>query len=306
MRRDLPSLNALRAFEAAARHESFKRAAEELHVTHAAISRHVRGLEERLDCRLFERLHRGVVLTPAGQAYCAILTDAFDRMEAGTRRLKTSAGPRRLVVACDSDFAALWLVPNLGRFHARHPDVAVEVKVVDAPVRFPHRRTDCAVYYGREDWRGMGADLLRNYLLSPVCSPRLLEGAPGLTSLADLSCHTLLHDRTTQEWRLFVDHFAIPGVDPESGLIFHRSALALEAAADGQGVAVGDTFLTERLIGEGRLVRPFPVSLPAVNGYYFLAPEPNRELPWVAAFRSWLLEEVCTSASEHANQAGGV
>lgn len=293
MGRRLPPLNALRAFEAAARHLSFTKAAEELGITPSAISHQIRGLEAHLGVRFFRRASRSLMLTDEGQSYLPALRDAFDGIHAATSRLaaRTATGP--LTVSLLSSFAVRWLIPRLRRFQVSQPEIEVRLSTAARPVDFRREDIDCAIRHGRGQWPGLAADLLLAEDLFPVCSPKLLEGSHPLKAPHDLAHHSLFHIAMRRDdWRVWLNAVGIADIDPERGPVFENSDLALRAAAEGLGVAIASSALVEDDLEKGRLVAPFDVRLPTDSGYYFVVPEDRRGQPKIAAFRAWLLEEV--------------
>ena len=315
MSRRLPPLNGLRAFEAAARHLSFTKAAEELSVTQAAISHQVKGLEDQLGLKLFRRFNRRLMLTDAGQLYLPALTEAFDGIDAATRRLRAAEETGPLKVSVATSFAAKWLLPRLPDFHARHPDIDVQVSAHDRLVDFLREDFDMGVRFGRGRYPGLRVDLLFEDTISPVCSPRLREGAHPLRTPADLRHHTLLHDEVPQDefpsWRKWLAAAGVTGVDPERGQRYSHSSLVIQAAVDGQGVALTRDSLVGLDVEAGRLVRPFGPDLPTNFACYVVAPEATAGRPKVAAFRDWLFDRVAAereggnrSARVSAAQAG--
>jgi LysR family glycine cleavage system transcriptional activator len=293
--RSLPSLTALRAFEAAARHQSFKDAAAELSVTHAAISRQVRDLEVALDTALFVRLNRRVVLTEAGRAYSAVLRRAFDDIAAATRRLDDVTARGRLVLLVEPALASRWLVHRLKVFRARHPDVEVEIKPAPGPVDIPRDLAHAAICYGRSGRPGVRHDLLFALRAFPVCTPAVAAGPPPLRRPADLAGHRLLHEVSTEWWQRWLEAAGAADVDWTRGPIYHDAILALDAALEGEGVAIGDSLLAYPDLEAGRLVKPFDFTL-ATGAYYFISPDTPAEPPKLAAFRAWLLAEAAAQA----------
>lgn len=291
MARRLPPLNALRAFEAAARHLSFTKAADELNVTQAAISHQVKALEERLGMALFRRLNRALLLTDAGQSYLPPLREAFDQMAGATERLRARDARRALTVTTLPSIAAKWLVPRLGRFRHAHPDIDVRIDASLHLTDFARENVDVALRYGRGKWDGMRADRLMTENFFPVCTPALLEGEHRLRKPSDLLHHTLLHDDSRTDWAMWFLAAGIVGGDPTRGPAFTDSSLVLQAAVDGQGVALGRSALAAADLEAGRLVKPFDISLPAVFAYYLVCPEATADHPKIASFRSWLLAE---------------
>ena len=286
----LPTLNALRAFEAAGRHLSFTRAAEELHVTQAAISHQIKSLEEQLGIRMFRRGPRGLLLTDAGQSYLPEVREAFQRLTAATDRLLEDDARGAITVSVLPSFAARWLVPRLTRFRETHPDIEVRVSADDRLADFDRNDVDLAIRYGRGDYPGLHADRFLTEELFPVCNPDLLKRLP-LERPEDLRDHTLLHDDMRMDWSMWLLAAGVEGVDPRRGPSFNDSSMVLQAAVDGQGVALGRSALALDDLAAGRLIRPFEFSLPAEYAYYILCPERTVNRPNIKIFREWLLSQ---------------
>jgi LysR family glycine cleavage system transcriptional activator len=291
--RKLPPLNALRAFEAAARHLSFKRAAAELHVTQAAVSHQVRALEAELGLALFVRLHRALALTAAGQRCFPPLRDAFDRLEDATRSLRGRAPAPRLVLSIVPSFGANWLVPRLGQFRARHPDVDLVVLSSAELVDFARDPVDVGVRFGPGRYPGVRADLLLPEEYFPVASPKL---ARRLREPGQLGRHTLLHDETHDAWHAWLASRGVGGVDAERGVVFSDSSQLVAAAAAGQGVALARGLLAEPYLRAGTLVRPFPGSVPAEYAYFVVCADERADEPAIRAFREWILAQARRAA----------
>ncbi len=291
MARRLPPLNALRAFEAAARHLSFSRGADELHVTHAAVSHHVKALESFLGVALFHRLTRAVRLTGAGRAYLPVLREAFDRIAETTERLRAEDVPGPLTVSVTPSFASHWLVPRLARFYAAHDDVDVRLSPSVKLVDFGRDDVDLAVRYGAGDWPGVRAEHLLKLDRFPVCSPALLGGPRPLRTPADLRHRTLLHEESGEGWREWLLAAGVEGIDLSRGPTFTDSALLQQAAIAGLGVAVGYGALVADDLASGRLVKPFDIALPDAFGFYIVCPEAAAARPRVKVFRDWLVSE---------------
>ena len=291
MARQIPPLTALRAFEAAGRHLSFTKAADELHVTQAAISHQVKSLEKYLGLKLFRRLNRTLLLTDAGQLYLPPLTDAFEGITRATHRLRQHLGRARLTVSVLPSFAAGWLVPRLGRFRQRCPDVDLRIDPTNSLTDFRRDDVELGILYGRGNYPGLRTDRLMREEFFPVCSPRLLEGPAPLRDPADLTHHTLLHDDMTVDWRTWLLAAGVEGVDAERGITVTDSSMLLRAAIAGQGVALARSVLAADEIASGRLVRPFDVDVPAEYAYYLAYPEKSADQSNVVAFREWILEE---------------
>jgi LysR family transcriptional regulator, glycine cleavage system transcriptional activator len=291
MSRRLPPLNALRAFEAAARHLSFTRAAAELHVTQTAISHQIKALEERLGVRLFRRLPRGLLLTEAAQRLLPPVRDAFDQIALATERLAAGGAGATLTVSVLPSFAAKWLVPRLGRLRAAHPDLDLRISASSELVDFARDDVDVGIRMGSGVYPGLRVERLFGEALVPVCSPLLREGPHPLLRPEDLAHHVLLHDDDYAGWELWLRLAGVPGVLARRGPVFTDSGMVVQAAAEGQGVALARRVLAAGDLAAGRLVQPFDVSIPHDLAYYLVCPEATAEQPKIAAFRSWLLAE---------------
>jgi LysR family transcriptional regulator, glycine cleavage system transcriptional activator len=304
--RRLPPLNALRAFEAAARNLSFLKAAEELHVTAGAVSQQIKTLEDHLSLRLFRRQARGVLLTDAGQRYGKRIGELLDQIESATRDVGRQSGGAVLTVTTMPSFAARWLIPRLGAFGRLHPAVAVRTLADDKLATFLDDDVDVGIRFGAGRYPGLVADFLFREEVFPVCSPRLLEGPPPLERLADLAHHTLLHDEPhlglhELEWGAWLAKRGIRHIDAHQGPRFTYTHMSLTAAAMGQGVALGTSVLCADDLESGRLVRPFPDKVVADFAYYLVFPAAALDRPLVVAFRDWMLE--AAAAFRHASEA---
>ena len=288
----LPPLNALRAFECAARHMSFTRAAEELHVTQAAVSHQVKALEAYLGIKLFRRLNRALRLTEEGQAYAPALREAFEGIRAATGRLRSDAESSPLTVTVLPSFAASWLVPRLGRFQARHPGAELRIDPTSRLVDLSRGEVDVALRYGRGNYPGLDTRHLLDETLFPVCSPGFLESHGPLATPHALADTPLLHDDDHGDWRAWLDAVGAGGVDAERGVVFTDSGLMVQAAVAGQGVAMARGVLAAEALRAGLLVRPFPQHLETELAYYVVCLPERAEQAKIARFREWLLEEV--------------
>jgi LysR family glycine cleavage system transcriptional activator len=300
MTRRLPPLNALRAFEAAARHLSFSKAADELHVTHGAISRAIRELEKDLGVRLFLRTTRSVRLTPPGSSYAGEVRNALDQLAAATAAVSEQPSSGILSVSTMDSFAARWLVPRLARFRRQHADIDVRLSASDRLADFITDGIDIAIRYGRGQYPGAKAELLMREDLVPVCSPKLLEGPHPLRAPADLKYHTLIHDDFQINWAAWLRTAGIEGVDATRGPTFYSSAHAVQAAIQGEGVVLGRSALIGDDLAAGRLVRPFTLSLPAELAYYVAYPPRALQRYKVKVFRDWLFAEAAADAASEA------
>ena len=294
----LPPLSALRAFEAAARHLSFTRAAQELHVTQTAISHQIRALEDLLGVKLFRRLPRGLVLTEEAQRYVPAVRDAFDRLEAATAELLATRAGGPVTASVLPSFAAKWLVPRLGRLRAAYPEIDLRISASLHLADFAREDVDLGIRMGRGHYPGLRVDRLFGETLMPVCSPALLAGEHPLRRPQDLRHHVLLHDDDYTGWQLWLELAEVAGVEARRGLIFTDSGMVVQAAAEGQGVALARTALAAWDIAAGRLVRPFAIGMPHDLAYYLVCPEGSAERPRIAAVRAWLLAEAAAYAQE--------
>ncbi len=291
MPRRLPPLNALRAFECAARHLSFTKAADELHVTQAAISHQIKGLEDWLGLPLFRRLNRALELTEAGVSYLPSVRDALDTLSQATERLLRRDGSGALTISTMPSFAAKWLVMRLGRFQGRHPELEVRLHTTSQIVDFNQQDVDIAIRFGAGRWPDLRCERLLTEDIYPVCSPALLAGDRPLAKPEDLRHHTLLHDDYFITWGTWADAAGLTGLDVTRGPRFDDSGLLLQAATEGTGVALARGVLVADDIAAGRLVRLFDVHLPGDYAYYVVAPPTHFSRPKVKTFRDWLFEE---------------
>lgn len=297
MLRRLPPLNALKAFEAAARHESFTRAAEELCVTQGAVSHQVKALETELGLKLFIRERQRLVITELGREYLAVLRDAFDRIALGTEQLRQRQTSGVLTVSTSPDFAAKWLVNRLGHFLDAHPEIDLRVSATMQHVDFAREDVDVAVRHGEGNWPGLEAVRLSLEELFPVCSPKLMSGPRAIRVPADLLKHPLLHMEDRQNWARWLEAAGVHDTCAVHGPVLNRASMLIDAAVDGQGVALARTTLAAWDVINGRLVRPFPTALPLTRTYWIVCPRATASLPKIAAFRDWLLAEAADDAA---------
>ncbi|MGL3106263.1 transcriptional regulator GcvA [Bradyrhizobium sp. BR 1432] len=288
----LPSLNGLRAFEAAARHLSFTLAAAELNVTQTAISHQIRRLEEELGIRLFVRQNRALALTPEARDYLPGVRAAFNDLRLATDRLLRKDDDKVLTVSTLASLAAKWLLPRLTDFQEQHPGIDVRITTSTSLVDFQRDDVDAAIRYGRGQWPGLRADWLMADELFPVCSPSLLRGDKPLRRPQDLRNHPLLHtsNANSDDWRLWLTAAGLPAdIARQPGITFDMIFMTIQAAIDGIGVAMGRTSYVQDDIAKGRLVVPFKIALPADAGFYLVSPEGRREAPKLTAFRNWMI-----------------
>jgi LysR family transcriptional regulator, glycine cleavage system transcriptional activator len=291
MRPRLPPLNALKAFEAAARHESFTRAAEELCVTQGAVSHQVKALETELAIKLFNRERQRLLITEAGRDYLAVIRDALDRIAAGTERLLQRQNAGVLTVSTSPDFAAKWLVHRLGHFADANAGIDLRVSAAMHHVDFAREEVDLAVRHGDGNWPGLDAVKLSAEELFAICSPKLLSGRRRLEKPADLLRFPLLHLDSRKDWTDWLQAAGIDDAAAIHGPVLNRASMIIDAAINGQGVALARTTLVAWDIINGRLVRPFAESLRLGKTYWIVCPKATATLPKIVTFRDWLLAE---------------
>jgi LysR family glycine cleavage system transcriptional activator len=294
----LPSLNGLRAFEAAARHMSFTRAAAELNVTQTAISHQIRRLEEQLGLNLFIRRNRTLELTREALDYLPSIRSAFADLHRATAKLRRNDHEGRLTVSTTASLATKWLVSRVAGFQDANPGIEVRISTSTHLVDFQREEVDIAVRYGHGVWPGLRADWLMAEHIFPVCSPDLLNDARPLRTPEDLAQHTLLHTTVSREdWQLWLTAAGLPGsIATRRGMTFDQGFMAIQAAMEGLGVALGRFHLVETDIAAGRLVAPFDTVLPQDAGYYVVAPEATAETAKIARFRDWLIASATPGA----------
>ena len=315
----LPPLNALRAFEATARHLSVKKAAAELSVTPAAVSHQIKALEDHLGIQLFHRRNRALELTEAARAALSKLREGFDNLAQAVERIRAHKGGGMLMVSAAPSFAARWLMPRLHRFLEAHPQVDVRIS---ARLRQPtegrrevaaERATldtwladsDVAILYGHGDYPDFQVDKLLALTITPICSPRLVTHPQHpLLRPADLKHHLLLHDDTgdlydgVSFWEVWLKAAGVEDVDLRRGPHFSHAVLAFEAAIEGHGVVATMPVLAESDLHAVRLVTPFALRVPLASAYYLVSSVEAAKRPAVAAFRAWLLEEAARETDE--------
>ena len=301
--RQLPPLNALRAFEAAARHLSFREAALELNVTPAAISHQIKALEETLGTALFQRLNREVRLTDAGRACLPGLRDGFDRIADAVDRVRRSSSGGLLTISAAPSIAAKWLLPRIDKFRARHPDIDVRLDASTAVADFVRDDVHVALRYGPGRYPGLYSELLMRTEVFPVCAPALVRGAKVLKTPSDLRHHTLIHedmpnlDPSCPDWEMWLRAARVDRIDPTRGLRFTSGPMLVDAAIGGRGVALAKNVIVADDLAEGRLVRPFGENIPVQFAFYFVCPPSAFETPKVKAFHRWIFDEAASGAS---------
>jgi LysR family transcriptional regulator, glycine cleavage system transcriptional activator len=290
MPRRLPPLNALKAFEAAARHESFTRAADELCVTQGAVSHQVKALEAELGLKLFNRQQQRLVITEAGRSYLATIRDALDRIADGTERLLRRQNTGVLTVSTSPNFAAKWLVHRLSRFAQAHPAIDLRVSASLHHVDFAREDIDVAIRHGDGNETGLHVARLCSEELFPVCSPKLLNDRKSLSPI-DLKKAVLLHVNDRQDWSRWLDAAGVTDVDVSRGPVLNQASMAIDAAVDGQGIAMARTALAAWDLIGARLVLPFALTFPVAYAYWIVCPKTTAKLPKIVAFVNWLQAE---------------
>jgi LysR family transcriptional regulator, glycine cleavage system transcriptional activator len=292
-RRRLPPLNALRAFEAAARHLNFSRAADELSVTPGAVSQQIQNLEDYVGAALFKRTPKGLLLTDAAQTALPALREAFDRLAEAASLLTAAVDGRRLTLTAPPSFATKWLVPRLGAFEQAHPQVDVWLSAAIELVDLAAGEVDVAIRYGAGRYPGMEVKRLFSEAVIPVVSPEHLANQP-LNSPADLANHTLLHDGSPDfddscpDWSMWLAARGLKNIDGMRGPRFNQSSLVIEAAVNGRGVALAKRTLAQADLEAGRLVAPLQIATAVDFAYYLVHPKAKGRLPQVKAFVSWI------------------
>lgn len=287
----LPPLNALKAFDSAARHLSFTKAADELFVTQAAVSHQIKALEEHLAIKLFTRRNRSLLLTEEGQIYAVEIQEMFKHLQEATTRLQQKNNKGTINVSTPPSFASQWLIPRISQFSELEPDIDVRIQAVNHDEDFMADDIDIAIYHGRGRWSGMVSEKLLSEFLTPMCSPLVLNKSKPLQHLADLSHWNLLHDMSRQNWKKWLQHFVVTNVNVNKGPVFSHSMMVLQAAALGQGIALGNTILAKPELDAGRLVTPFNEKLESPHSFYVVCRDSPSDLAKVASFKDWLLSQ---------------
>ncbi|HEX9790561.1 MAG TPA: transcriptional regulator GcvA [Kiloniellales bacterium] len=288
----LPPLNALRAFESAARHLSFKRAAEELCVSPGAISRHIINLEDHLGVKLFERRYRQVRLTPNGTSYLYATHAAFIGISNATNALMDEDSQKMLKLKLPPTCAIRWLVPRLARFHARHPDLSVQVTTSHDAVDFNKDDIDAGISYGTEIGPGLMGERLFSEVLVPVLSPSLAAQIPDIHRPEGLSECTLLHSlQRPDDWPQWFKVAGVPEISTNQGLIFENSSLTYQGVIEGLGIAIAQLAFVIDELKSGRLITPFNIHVHNPSSYYFVFPKENAKSAKIQRLHAWITHE---------------
>jgi DNA-binding transcriptional LysR family regulator len=296
--RRIPSLNALRAFDAAARHLSCARAADELHVTPGAISRQIRALEDHLGLELFQRIHQRLSLTEAGAGYLQEIRASLDRIENATAELKArSERSSRFNLWVLATFGTEWLIPRLPSFAQSFPRYEINITTFTGHIHFSeHDDVDAAVSFGTGVWADALSDLLMNDVVVPVCSPRLLTGLNPLRRPADLHRVRFLHHNVIPNaWKEWLDAAGVPSVDASAGPQFEQFSMVIQAARIGMGIGLVPRLLAEEHLASGKLVIPFELAVQCDLSYWLVYPRQKSSAPALRAFRKWILAEAASA-----------
>ena len=293
----LPPLNSLRAFEAVGRYLSFSKAADELNVTPGAISQQVRGLEDFLEIKLFKRRNRSIVLTDSGQVFLPLLSDGFAGISAAVESVRRSQGDEPLTISAAPSFTAKWLIPRLCKFQALHPEIDVRIDASSRLVDFAREDIDVGIRFGTGEVEGLDSIYLFSFDLIPVCSPDLMHEGKAVHDLSDIRHHTLLHSQDTDfdpsfpDWAMWLATAGVDDVDASRGMFFSQGEMVIEAAIEGQGIALGASVMVAGAIESGRLVQPFETRLPVRLSFHLITTRQKWGNPKISAFRRWILDE---------------
>ncbi len=296
LNRSLPPLGPLVAFDAVARHLSITRAADELGLTQAAVSRKIRALEEDLGVTLFRRLHRSLRLTPDGERLHAAASASLWRIAETAEGLREQGGGRPVSLSATLAFATFWLMPRLPRFRAAYPEVELRLTAGDHRLDLESEGVDVAIRYGNGPWRGLVAERLLDEAVYPVCSPGFHARNPDLATPADLPRYPLLHldvrQRSWTDWGEWLRAFGQPVPPVKRGLRFNTYTILIQAATAGEGLALGWRNLVQDFVDNGTLVRPVNAEMPAPGAYHVIRPEAAEPSDELACFLTWLRGEV--------------
>lgn len=286
----LPNLNALRVFECAARRQSFSRAADELGVTQSAVSKQVAALEAHYGQPLFHRFHKRVELTAFGSKVASATESGLQHLRERLNAVRSDT-PHQIRLVGDADFIQLWLFPRLAAFEHTHPRIRISIDGIVGLNEPPAGDFDCAIVWGRGNWRGFRFEPLLTNAAFPVAAPDFFAGLGRAPTLADITDDDLIHDQTRFWWSAFRTSQAVTEIEPDQGRLYNQSVLCLEAAARGDGVTIGDEVTTRGYLASGRLTCPFDIRLPSSDAYYLMFPPGRKNTGDVDAFLSWMHAE---------------
>jgi len=297
MVRRLPPLNSLKSFEAAGRRLSFTRAAQERNVTQAAVSHQIKVIEEYLGVTLFVRTPRKLVLTEQGKTLLPDVIEAFDKVSNAIGAIKQEPSSKMISVRLAPSFAAKWLSPRLKYFWLQYPEIDLCLYHAHPAVDFDREEIDIAVTYGKGDWPGLVVDQILSLDFFPVCTPAFMSNDKPLSDIDNLRYYSLLHDANYECWADWLKLANIDEINASKGTIIDDTNVLIQAAVDGQGVALGSTTFVQDLLDSGKLIKPFDITLVNEFAYYIVCPETHLHNTSVQAFKNWLLE----LTDEHSN-----
>lgn len=294
----LPPLNSMRAFESAARHQSISLAASELNVTPAAISQQIKLLEQVLEVQLFIRQNRQIELTEEGLLLKPLLEEAFQQMHRAIQTLRTHQQGHPLTITAPQSFIAKWLIPRLDDFNRQHPQISVRIDASTRLVDFEQEGIDVGIRFSLKQDPELVSTHLTSLQVAPVCNPDFLPKQQKLESPADISNQTLLHydskgtEPTWPDWNMWFTTMGYPDVNTKTGIYFAQADMMIQAAIEGQGIALMPTIFAEKDIQAGRLVQPFSTPMPIDFSYYLVTTANRAKLARVIAFKDWILKQL--------------
>ena len=299
-----PPLGTLKTFRAAAHALSFTRAAEELNVTQAAVSHQIKSLEETLETSLFERGNRSLALTESGSRLLPYVDQMFQLLEQGLRQIRPRGGNATLTVSLLPSFASRWMVPRLGLFLKAHPEIDFRLAPSNGLTNFQTEDIDLAIRYGSGKYTGLTSLFLMDEDIFPVCSPSVMQGPHPLRQPEDLRHHVLIHDDGYSSWHKWLMAAGIDGIEVDKGPVYTDSAMAVQSAIEGDGIALARSRLVRDDVAKGRLLVPFKISQPSWFNYYIVYPEERRVTDAMAAFIEWVQQQVMADEAKYgsANQ----
>jgi LysR family glycine cleavage system transcriptional activator len=300
-----PPLSTLRAFRAAAHCLSFTQAAEQLHVTQAAISHQIKSLEQSLGVALFVRGNRSLALSESGTRFLPYIDQMFSLLDQGLKQVRTKDSETTLTVTLLPSFASRWLVPRLGLFLKANPDIDFRLAPSRTITNFQTEDIDLGIRYGSGNYPGLLSIHLMDEEIFPVCSPAIMSGEFPLSCPADLKNHVLLHDDGHGDWRKWLVAARANDVDPDKGPVYTDSAMAVQSAIEGDGIALARSQLVKDDIARGQLIKPFDISQPSNFSYYIIYPEERSPTPAMLAFINWLQEQAMSDAIKYGERAAG-
>lgn len=291
MYKRLPPLNSLKAFECAARHLSFTKAADELFVTQAAISHQIKLLEDFLGIELFKRKNRALELTELGRTYFADISKILHKLSESTDKLLMQKNEKHLTISVPQTFGMQWLVPHLSEFSRQYSDVEVRLQGVDQDEGSLDKEIDIAIYYGRGHWDNLQVEKLAEENLLILASPKLLEQIP-IHSAEDLKKHVLIHIHTRDNWQNMANYLQLEGMNIQHGPLFSHTFMALQAAIHGQGIVLANKLLAQQEIDNGHLQIVLPINLKDPKSFYVVNHFDKSNNEQIIAFRTWIIQSI--------------